>query len=292
MASNRNIVRQEEIELIPSSQMPGFNESIATMQKYVADLTPIFNEAQKLNVTDRASRERAGELIAQIKRIDKDGEEEMKPHKKVIKSVTDFIQTHCRRVSNRAEEIRGILTKKMADWDRAEERAAAAERDRIAREKQAELDRLAEQKRQDDEKAAKELKDRRIREINADFKAGKIGAREKARLLKEAGAKEEALLAQAAADEAEAKTDAKMQAATTEVRTNIPSISGNVRRKNWKFRVVNAQGVKLDYLCPDEIKIGSTVRDAMRKLDEVKPEDIKRVQEQIGGIEIFEERTY
>lgn len=248
MASNRSIVPQQEVEVIPSSQLPGFRESIATMEKYVGDLTPIFNEAQKLTITDRTSRECAGELIATIKRIDKDGEEEMKPHKKVLKTVSDYIQTHCRRVSNRAEEIRGILTAKMTEWDRAEERAAAAERDRIAREKQAELDRQAEVKRQQDEATAKEMRERRVKEIKADEKAGKIGKREAARLLKEAGAFEESLKAKAAADEEDAKRGNKLEAATVEVKTNIPTITGNVRRINYSAECVDVDGFLSEYV--------------------------------------------
>jgi hypothetical protein len=240
MASNRSIVPQQDVELIPSSQLPGFRESVATMAKLTQDLAPLQDEARKLapvlqkcDLSDRASRQRAAEIIAAIKRIDGDGEDEMKPHKKVINSVRDYILQQCRRVTNRVEEIKGPLSAAMATWDKAEEKATAAERDRIARERQAEFDRQAEVKRQEDERAAKELRDRRVREINADFKAGKFGAREKARLLKEAGAKEEALLAQAVADEAEARVDSKMQAATTEVRPNIPTVPGNVRRVNY-----------------------------------------------------------
>lgn len=248
MATNRNIVQQQEVEMIPSSQLPGFRESVATMNKYVADLAPIFDEAQKLKITDRVTRERAGELIAQIKKIDKDGDEEMKPHKKILKSVTDYIQTHCRRVANRAEEIRGILTGKMAEWDRAEEKAAQAERDRIAREKHAELDRAAEVKRQEDEKAAKELRERRVAEIRADLKAGKIGKREAEKRLKEAGAMEEALKAKAAADEEDAKLKTAAEPPKVEVKTNIPQVTGNVRRINYSAECVDVEGFLSEFV--------------------------------------------
>lgn len=302
MASNRDarsLIRQEEVEIIPSSQLPGFRESVATMNKLVADLAPIRAEAirlapmlRKCDLTDKTTRARAGELITQMKQIDKSGEEEMKPHKRIIKTVTDYIQTHVRRVANGAEEIRGILTPAMGDWDRAEERATQAEKDRIAREKQAALDREAEVQRQANEAAAIELRKKRVTEIKADLKAGKITIRQSKKLLEEAGAKEEAALAEAAGQEQEAKQEATKVAEKVEVKSNVPTVAGNVRRVNWKFRVVNAQHVKVQFLCPDEVKIGSSVREAMRKLDTVKPEDIKRVQEEIGGIEVYEDRSY
>jgi hypothetical protein len=255
MASNRNIVRQEDVELIPSSQMPGFNESIATMNKYAADLDALMPEARKItealrknDLTDRATRLRAGELVNELKRFDKDGEEEMKPHKKVIKSVTDYIQAHVRKVTNRVEEMYKPLTAAMGEWDRAEIKAAEDEKERQRRIKQAELDRAAEVKRREDEKVAAELREKRVKEIRADLKAGKIGKREAARLLKEAGAMEESLKAQAAADEDEKKRDNKMEAATVDVKPNIPSIAGNVKRVNYSAECTDADGFLSEYV--------------------------------------------
>jgi hypothetical protein len=241
MASNRSIVPQQEVEVIPSSQLPGFRESVATMNKLVQDLEPLLPEARNLtqslakcDLSDRATRLRAGEVIAILKRIDKDGEEEMKPHKKIIKTVSDYIQTHVRRVTNRVEEAYKPLTNAMGEWDRAEERAAQAERDRVAREKQAALDREAELKRQADADAAAELKKKRIAEIRADLKAGKITLRQSKKLLEEAGAKEEAALAEAAAQEQESKQEAVKVAEKVEVKSAVPAVAGNVRRVNYK----------------------------------------------------------
>jgi hypothetical protein len=255
MASNRNIVTQQDVELIPSSQLPGFRESVATMAKLTQDLAPLQDEARKLapilqkcDLSDRASRQRAAEIIAAIKRIDGDGEDEMKPHKKVINSVRDYILQQCRRVTNRVEEIKGPLSAAMGEWDRAEERAAQAERDRIAREKQAVLDREAEEKRRLDEEAASELRKKRVAEIRADLKDGKITKRQAEKLLKEAGALEESLKAKAAADEEDAKRDNKMEAATVEVKPNIPTVAGNVRRVNWSAECTDVSGFLSEYV--------------------------------------------
>lgn len=233
MASKSGIQPYSNQEVIPSSDLPKFPEALATMDALERQLEPIAKEARDLKITDKASRERAGLLIAEIKKADGDGDDTMAPYSKIVNRVRDFINQRKKRVANRVEEIRGTLTPKMAEWDRAEERAAAAERDRIAREKQAALDREAEEKRQADEATANELRKKRIAEIRADLKAGKITIRQSKKLLELAGAKEEAALAEAAAQEQEAKQEAVRVAEKVEVKTNVPTVAGNVRRVNY-----------------------------------------------------------
>jgi hypothetical protein len=136
----------------------------------------------------------------------------------------------------------------MADWDRAEERAAQAERDRIAREKQAELNRQAEIKRQEDEKAAADLRFKRVQEIRRDLKDNKITKRQAEKLFKEAGAVEDWLKAKAASDEEDAKRDNQMEAATVEVKPNVPTVAGNVRRVNYSAECVDVDGFLSEYV--------------------------------------------
>lgn len=283
MASKSGIQPYSNQEIIPSSELPKFTEALATMDSLERTLEPIAREARELKIVDKATRERAGILIAQIKEADGSGEDTMSPYKKILKKCQDYIQTRYKRVGNRVEEIKGTLTPKMAEWDRAEERAAQAERDRIAQEKQAALDREAEEKRREDEKLAVELRKARVAEIRADLKAGKITLAQSKKLLEQAGAKEEAAKAQAVLDEESAKQNAVKVAESVEVKPNVPTVAGNIRRVNWKFRIKNPQHVKVQYLCPDEVKIGARVREL---------KDPKRAEEEIGGIEVYEDRSY
>lgn len=283
MASKPESIQRYTAEVVPSSELPLFDTALTVMDGYEMALDPIATEARGLKITDKASRERAGLLIAAIKKLDNDGEDTMAPYSKIVNRVKEFIQTRKKRVENRVTEIKGILTPKMAEWDRAEERAAAAERDRVAREKQAALDREAELKRKEDETAAIELRKKRVAEIRADLKSGKITKRQSEKLLREAGAMEEALKVKAAADEEDAKKEAVHVAETVEVKPNVPTVQGNVRRVNWKFRIKNPQHVKIGYLCPDEIKIGARVREL---------KDAKLAEAEIGGIEVYEDRSY
>jgi hypothetical protein len=289
VASQSGITHQGSTEVIPSSELPRFNEALAEMDKLELELEPVAREAREIKIVDKPTRERAGILNAQCKAVQKSGDATLASYDAIIKRVKDFIQTRKLRVKNRAEEARGILMGKMGDWDRAEEAAARAEQDRIQREKQAAIDRAAEEKRQADEQAAKELRERRVAEIRQDLKDKKITKRQAEKLLREAGAMEESLLAKAAADQEEAKSKTPEAVAKVEVKANVPIIAGNKRRKNWRARVINAQAVKIQFLCPDEQAIGAEVR----KLGtDATPEDVAAMEAKIGGIEIREERTY
>jgi len=289
VASKSGITPQGATEIIPSTEMPQFNEALAKMDGLELELEPLSKEARELKITDKPSRERAGVLNAQFKDIQKTGDATLATYDAIVKRVKDFIQTRKLRVKNRAEEARGILMGKMGDWDRAEEAAARAEEERKKRELQATLDRQAEEKRQADEQAARELRVSRVAEIRADLKAGKITKRQAEKLLREAGAMEEALKAKAAADQEEAKTQSAKVVETVKVETNVPIVPGNVRRKNWRFRVVNAQQVKVRYLCPDEVKIGAEVRKLTKDSTDT---DKAAIEMEVGGIEIYEDRSY
>jgi hypothetical protein len=289
VASKSGITPQGATEIIPSTEMPQFNEALAKMDGLELELEPLSKEARELKITDKPSRERAGVLNAQFKDIQKTGDATLATYDAIVKRVKDFIQTRKLRVKNRAEEARGILMGKMGDWDRAEEAAARAEEERKKRELQATLDRQAEEKRQADEQAARELRVIRVAEIRADLKAAKITKRQAEKLLREAGAMEEALKAKAAADQEEAKVQSAKVVETVKVETNVPIVAGNVRRKNWRFRVTNAQQVKMRYLCPDETKIGAEVRKLTKDSTDT---DKAAIEMEVGGIEIYEDRSY
>lgn len=276
-------------EIIPSTAMPKFEIAVLNVQDKLAYVQQLESEVRELKIVDQASRLRGGELVAKLKKTEDEVEEILKPYKKVLKEVGDYIKKKGNSVYDLVEDLRkNVLNPRLGEWDTLEERRAQAERDRVAREKQQALEREAEVQRQKDAAAATERRNIRIAEIRADLKAKKITLRESEKLLRDAGATAEADLAEAAAKEQEAKAKAVEVASRVEVAPNIPTQQGVVKRVNPKFRVVNAQKVKLMYLCPDEKAIGAVVRGADYKSDA----DVKRIEEEIGGIEITFERTY
>ena len=143
MASKSGITPQGATEIIPSTELPQFNEALAKMDSLELELEPLSKEARELKITDKPSRERAGVLNAQFKDIQKTGDATLATYDAIVKRVKDFIQTRKLRVKNRAEEGRGILMAKMGDWDRAEDAATKAEQDRQKRELQAKLEKAS-----------------------------------------------------------------------------------------------------------------------------------------------------
>jgi hypothetical protein len=254
MASKPESIQQYTAEVVPSSDLPKFAEALTLLDGFEITIDPIAKEARDMKITDRASRERAGVLIAAIKKIDGDGEDTMAPYSKIVNRVRDFINQRKKRVANRVEEVRSILTPKMSAWDRAEEAAAKAEQDRIQREKQAELDRAAEVKRQEDEKAAAELKRQRDAQIRADLAAKEITSREAEKLRKESEKQREELKAKARAEEEEAKKKAAEVASRIEVHPDKPMIAGNVRRVNYSADCTEVQAYILTMILAHEKK--------------------------------------
>jgi hypothetical protein len=138
------------------------------------------------------------------------------------------------------------LVDKQREFTAEEKRKAQA--DQIRR--QQEQDRLKLQKAEDEkreaDKAAAETRRQKVGEINRDLAAGRIGKREAARLLKEAGAEEEAAKQTAAAVAEEAKN---APAPTVRVVPSIPSVPG-FKNQTYYYAELTDGGARIhaDYL--------------------------------------------
>ena len=106
------------------------------------------------------------------------------------------------------------------------------EQERINRERQEKI----EQDRREAERVAAERRKLRVAEINADLKAGKIGKREAAKQLKEAGAEAEAAAQTAAAVAEEAKNK---PAPVIKVKPNLPAVAGTKSQTYYSAEVSN-----------------------------------------------------
>lgn len=290
MATPSGITKTASGEIIPKLEMENFEAAILKLESIEELLAAVDRSARALAVQDQTTFTDGGVLVAQVKNAEKDAEDELAPFKKIIKRAQDFVRQREQRVTNKAKLIRDELNRKMGDYTRAEEEGREAERRREQAKKDAETKRLSEVKRQQDKEAAAEAKEKRVKQIRQDYKDGKIGKRESAKLLKEAGATEEAAKAQAAADAEEAAK----QALTVKVEANIPSVSGVVKRKNFKGKVVNIGKLHVKYLKADEVKIGIDVRGAVGDgpENELEAQTIKRIEALIPGIEVTCERTF
>jgi Fe-S cluster assembly scaffold protein SufB len=279
-----------EIITLPSTteiaNLPRFTEALAKLEAIHGELATIEREAREIKVQDAASFKRAGELTARQKQLLKDAEDLVNPYKSPLRKWLDFVQQHFNTVKNRIEAIRGPLDAKMGDYTRKEREAADEETRRAQQAKREQLEREAQEKRERDEEAAKEAKKRRVDQIRQDLKKKKITLRESKKLLSEAGALEEAALAQAAIDEEDRKAAAVSEAAAVKVEANIPSVTGVVKRMKRSFRVLNPQKVNVRYLMPDESAIGKVVRNQDLTLAQIIAEIGP------GSIEIKEEEGF
>lgn len=116
-------------ELVPTNPLPlpGFEDALKVMDNLENSLAPLSERAKALQVTDAASFAEAGELIAQLKMVEKDSEVTISPFKLRVQRVKDFLQQRFNRNANRAREIHAGLTAKMGDYSRKEREAAEKE---------------------------------------------------------------------------------------------------------------------------------------------------------------------
>jgi hypothetical protein len=222
----------QAIEVIPSLSLDDakLRGALAELDATHLKAEGLRKQAIDLQVKSADQRAQAGQLVTELKDAAKLAEAHLTPFEVIAKKVTDYLRQRRLRTTNLCEEARGILNRKMAEYDRLEQEATAKE--------QAKLNKAAEKRAE------------------------------------EPGV----------------------------VKPNIPSVAGNVQRVNWKFKVVKPQKIALKYLEPNMVAIGSRVREVMtsgRVENETQEEKLKRwaknkaqVEKEIGGIEVFEERSY
>jgi hypothetical protein len=141
----------------------------------------------------------------------------------------------------------------------------------------------AKEEREERERVAAEERKRKEKEIEEARKAGDLKKRDADRLAKEAREEEERKRQQAA-KEAQETAAAVPQ---VEVKASIPTLQGTMSRRNWKFRIVDANKVPRAYLVVDESAVGQEVRRIENK--ESAEAHKARVEALIPGIEVYSE---
>ena len=122
---------ETQIVLANPLPLPGIETALATMDTLENSLVPLAERAKALQVSDAATFAQAGEIIAELKRVTKEGEVTLAPFKLIVQRVKDFMQQRFNRNNNRATEIHAILSGKMGDYTRKERPTAQKEEDTI-----------------------------------------------------------------------------------------------------------------------------------------------------------------
>jgi hypothetical protein len=225
-----------EMEIVPAPWQPDelavMDGKLGTIEAQVFDLRRYVETHQ---VKDADSCREMKEKLVQLKALKKDAEVAAHPLKSLIKKASDYVQNHFLKASNAAETTIGMATGKIEPWEKAEERRTALEKKQAqdALDKQREEEAAAQ--RQKDAAEATNRKKARVAEINQMLKEKQITKRQSAKLLREAGAREEADLAMADAD-AEEHVAATP---TVEVESKKPKVSGIIGRKNYSAKCLD-----------------------------------------------------
>ena len=191
--------------------------------KFESPLAELKHRTDALAVTDQESF-----VIARTIQKDWDGYIkqvgfELDPGIAKAKSTLDHLKDQKEKYVGPAKQYKELARQKADAWAAEEKRLARIEEDRKNAELRKQQEEKAEQERKD--RAAQAIADRkeRVKEIQAMLKRKEITKAYAARLLKEAGAEEEAKLAQAEAD-AEAAKNAPPPQVT--VKPSIPTVAG------------------------------------------------------------------
>lgn len=264
----------------------------------LAETNGIVAAANAIQVTGPAEYESAVDACRNLARSLKDLEEERlkitDPLRHSINGVMDFFK----RLKAPREQADQIIRRKLRDYDNEQVRIAAIARRKAQEQADAARRKLEEKTRADKAAADKKAADERA--------AAERQRQEQARLQREADeakrrgdaaaaqasqrAADEARIAAAKAEQkaeqitakAELKQEQQQDRASSIVATVIVAdkvkVSGQSRRKVWKYRVIDASKVNRQFMMLDEPKILKTVK-ALGK----------EAVETVGGIECWQE---
>jgi len=245
-------------------------------KSFQTGLSRLQSEATSIVVKDAESCLDAKTRQRDVRAYIKDVESKLSPFVEAAKANLATARDELNRWVDPAKAIDATLAAKVKDYERREEEAAEVEELRINEENRRIAAEKAEADRKERERLAEEERKRRAKEIEAERKAGEIGKREAERLKREA----EAIAEEEKKNAAAAAVEAAKNVAEVKVMPNIPTVAGVPSRRNWRFKVVDANKIPDRFWVIDEQYIGSEVR---RIKDKV------RAETEIPGIEVSRE---
>lgn len=276
--------KPSSVEIIPSTELTGIEGAIRTLSIAESRLVELRPKAEKIIVNSPEKFLEGGALLKEIRDLKKSGDTTMAPFKDIVKRATDWIRNKITAHELVAAQIEQPLAEKLATYQCEERERTQREQQELNQRREKEQREKAEAERIEAKKKADADKAARIAGIKEGIKCGEIGKREGARLLKEAGDEAEAAKLQADIDAEAAK---KAPLPTQKVLPNTPAVSGLRRRLKWEFEITDANKLKREYLVPNAIAIGQTVRETPALHEGKTPEEIKAlIEETCPGITV------
>lgn len=295
--SETQIVKPEVVEIVPRPNLSGVEQAIERLNVETAKLAPYRKTAEALVITNMEECQQAKFDQVAIRGIKNAAATNLDPFWDVVKRAYDALSRIYKTHESQADAVDKIYKDKVRAYEVEEKRRAdeltRQENERREREAKAK----AEQERRDREREAKEKRDARVKEIKAMEKKGEIGKREAAKLMREAGALEEAAIEQAAAD-----ADAKIQAVKdnpVEVKPNTIAVAGVPSTVHYKAEVKDPVALLFSYVAtfakpPDLVRRAYlqqfiTIDVQRLGLEARTVKDSKKLAAQIPGVRFYEE---
>lgn len=247
MATN---AQQPVTEIIPSTKMDGLENALAELREEAGALPILRKQAVELAVTDESTYQKAGELLLQVRGIGKSGALKINPFLDIANRVANFLRNARSRHEDEAKAVADVISGKMADQKRREREAAEAETRRMNEEARIRNEQEAEARRKADREHAEQAKKERVKEINRALRAGEITKKSAAKLLREAGAMEEAAKEQAEADAEETKAAPPV----VKVESSIKPIAGTRARIQYEAKIENPDMLFAAYVAATNAK--------------------------------------
>jgi regulator of protease activity HflC (stomatin/prohibitin superfamily) len=291
MATNE-IIKTDVVEVIPSTELFGLREALSELTREAEKLEDYRTRASalpgELPLTDAEVYATAGLLLNEVRASSELAPSKINPYKAVAKRVLDFLDTRLKAHKLCFAALDAEIAGKMAERNKRERESAEREQRRINEEKREAAQKRADEQRAADELLAKEKREKRVAEIRGLLKRGKIGKREAAKLLKEAGATQEADLARAAAD----AEDTAKNVDQVKVLPNKVTILGQRARAPWQWRMVDITKIPRELLYPNRNALGHWDPEKFPRIGEMVRNEKDKVKAEAaagGGIEVYQD---
>lgn len=197
-------------------------------------LTAIEARAKDLAVSDQSTYALVAQFVVDAKAYLADVHAKLDPFVQAAKTAYDTARNLRAGYVDPVEALIGKANENCAEWRAAEKRRAEAETKRRQEELERKQREDAERDRRQAEAEAAETRRQKVSEIREKLRRHQINKREAARLLKEAGAEEEAAKATAAAV---AEEQANAPAPEVHVAPAVPKVAG-VRNQTFYYAEV------------------------------------------------------
>lgn len=128
MATN---ITKPQVEVIPSTELPGLEKAIHSVEALTAQLFPLREKARTLEVKTKSDYMEIGQVLSETRNLRKQGVAHFSPFDLIVDRVRTFLRTKRLKHENTCEEIEGLCLPKMKAYERAEIDAAKAEEKQI-----------------------------------------------------------------------------------------------------------------------------------------------------------------